>query len=445
MHHRAFITTIVTLLSVGVAEASEDVPKGSDAATVRTGVTGVRPITLKDALDRSLGHHPRLAAAGYQLDADEALLGGRDGYPNPELSVEAEDFAGSGAAKGVDALQVTTAIRQEVQLGGKPGARRDVRAAQREASSIEYALEKQAVITEVALAFLDVLAHQRKLLNAGEMVKLAEATVKTFEVKVEAGRATPMEVDKASVVLSMASLEEERAHRVLLSARQRLAAACGEQQIFFGQASGHLERIRALPSLDELMARLAKTPAVLARAAEVRYRQTLLAEEKANRVPDLSFSLGYRWLNDTRDSAIIAGISVPLPLADRNKGHIGAAAFEEQRAARLSDDERVTLASTLAEAYHRLAAEHKRATVLNEEIYPKVAATYEAVGEGYRIGRFGYLDLLDAQRTLFEIKEAALEALVAYHRAAIELSGIAALPIGDDWFEQHPGEGGEPR
>ncbi len=401
------------------------------------------PITLAQAVDHALKASPRLAAMDHQVDADAARLRGHEGFPNPEVSVEVEDFLGSGVARLADSLQVTTALSQDVPLGGKIGARRRVNEARQSVSSLERQIAEQLLIADVSHAFLEVLARQRRLTNAEEMVSLAQETVHAIELQVEAGRATAIEVDKASIILSLTLLEKDRVERDLVVAKQRLASVCGEDAPFFNSAVGTLDHIESLPDLAVLMKRVDQHPNLLIRSAEVRQRQAMLAFEKAGRAPDISLSLGYRWLNATSDSALVAGIAVPLPVVDRREGAVGAASHEVLRSESESDQERISLFQALIEAYQLLAAEHKRASVLQEEVYPKVRSNFEATTEGYQLGRFGYLDLLDAQRTLFEVKDQTLEALVAYQRTAIFLSLTAAMPISPSRFEATTAKGGE--
>lgn len=430
MKYPILISVVPVLLAATSAPCRETAPAAGS-------------ITLAQAVDRALKHSPRLAAMGHQVDADTARLEGHEGFPNPEISVEVEDFLGSGAARLADSLQVTTAVSQDVPLGGRVGARRRVNEARQHVSLMERRIVEQTLIADVSMAFLEVLAYQRRLENAEEKVSLARETVHSIELQVEAGRATAIEVDKASIVLSLALLDKDRVSRDLLVARQRLASICGADTPFFADAEGSLDRIEALPALRALMKRVDRHPSLLIRAAEVRRQQAALAFERAERVPDLSLSLGYRWLNATADSALVAGVAVPLPAVDRRQGAIGAASHETLRSEKVRDQERLALFQALTEAYQLLAAEHDRARVLQEEVSPKVLSNFEATVEGYRLGRFGYLDLLDAQRTLFEVKEQTLEALVAYQRTAIHLNLTAALPIETSRFTPDTAKGGE--
>ena len=426
---RTFLLLLFAFLLVAPNGYSQEPPP--DGAGAAKG----RRLALSEALGTALASSPQLAVAGHQRDAALAFVRGHEGYPNPELTIESEDFLGTGPVRGVDALQVTAMVSQAVPLGGKPAKRREARRASSVISNQAWELARQQLVAGVSLAFLDVLGWQRRLENAREMVRLAEETQTAIEYQVEAGRGTPIEADKAAIARSLAALEEERVARSLLSAKQRLATWCGTTTPDFDEATGSIERIEQVPSLPGLLKRVDQHPALLTRAADVAHRQALLDVEQAKRVPDVSFGVGYRWINATEDSAVVAQVGLPLPIIDRNRGAIGAARHDKLASQSAADQERLLLVRDLTEAYHTLVLEHRRAVVLRDDVRPRVLATFQAVREGYAIGRFGYLDLLDAQRTLFEVTQQAIETLVAYHQSAIRLKQAASLPLQPASFQ----------
>lgn len=392
-------------------------------------------LTLAGALRAAREQSPALGALGHQVAADAARLRVDEEFANPELSVEVEDFLGSGVARRLDTSQVTVALSQKLPLGGKPSARERVKQARKTISVLERAAMSHQIEASVVLAYLDVLAQQRRFDNARDMAQLAEETETVVRFQVEAGRATPIEADKAAIARSLVLLSLEETRRALGVARQNLAAACGREAVFFGEVQGSLDRLAPPPAPKLLEGRSKSHPAVLVESARARHQQATLALEEANSVPDLTVSLGLRWIHQTRDRAVVAGLSLPLPLVNRRSGAIAAARQLELRAAKNLQQERVSRARGVANARQQLALASQRARVLRDDVYPKVEATYEAVREGYRLGRFGYLELLDSQAALFEIKERAMDAVVAYHRAYVALAREAALPMPTSLFE----------
>ncbi len=83
---------------------------------------------------------------------------------------------------------------------------------------------------------------------------------------------------------------------------------------------------------------------------------------------------------------------------------------------------------------------------LSETVLPAARRTYEAASEGYRQGKFGFIQVLDAQRTLVQVRGQRIQALEAYHKAIAELERL----IGTDLesvvrSRERSGEGTRPR
>ena len=411
---------------------------GNDIAAKSTeGHTGpvLEKLTLSKAFHTAMTQSPVLKSAAHQLAAEQARVNApNDGRPNPGLSVEAEDFLGGGELRGVDSLQITTSLSQEVELGKKAAHRRRQRESAKNLTAINLEIARQQLRADVAMAFLDVLAQQERVKHAKEMVQLAEKTVATIAAQVEAGRSTGMEQDKASVEFTLAQLREKEAVRDLDSARVRLSAACGISDTFFNAVSGDLSVISELPNLQELVDTALAHPQLKQSDAFVRLQQATAGIQKGNGVPNVTFDVGFRWNNATANPALVAGVQVPLPVFDRNRGNIAAASSDVARAQSDAQTLAIAIHSEIVTAYQTLRFELERLKVLREEISPSVNDTFLAVAEGYGIGRFGYLDLLDAQRTMFEIRTMVLDAMVKYQAARITLSYTVGIPVSEALF-----------
>jgi len=392
-------------------------------------------LSLAAALAKAQAESPRLSALDQQVKADGAMMLVDEGYANPRLSGQIEDFLGTGVARRVDSTQVTVALSQELQLGGKPTARYSVKRARRNISRLQYRLVEHELKTAVAMAFLNVLAEQERLKNAQNMSALARQTAMVVNYQVEAGKASPIEADKAAIAQSLRDLSLEESRASLRVARQALAEVCGQDAPFFEEVRGSLDQVPELPALTALRAHAERHPALLLQKAKGELERSLVTLDQARRVPDLTVSLGARWINATHDRALVAGVEMPLPVIDRQRGLVQAGRHLTIMSERLLQLERLTHSQARTQGYQRLVVAHRRALMLRNQVSPKVRATYEAVREGYRIGRFGYLDLLDAQKALFDVEEQALNAVVAYHRTYIELSREAGSSLALPQFE----------
>ncbi|MCH9638428.1 MAG: TolC family protein, partial [Betaproteobacteria bacterium] len=83
----------------------------------------------------------------------------------------------------------------------------------------------------------------------------------------------------------------------------------------------------------------------------------------------------------------------------------------------------------LVQAYEALTAADNEIKMLRDEILPGAKETFSMASRGYELGRFGFLELLDAQRTLFQNQTLYLNALSNYQRLVNEIERLTAEPI----------------
>jgi cobalt-zinc-cadmium efflux system outer membrane protein len=76
------------------------------------------------------------------------------------------------------------------------------------------------------------------------------------------------------------------------------------------------------------------------------------------------------------------------------------------------------------QALERVNARRDEADLLRADVLPGAQSAYEAATIGFENGKFSFLEVLDAQRTLFAAKAQYLNALANFHRALSELEGL---------------------
>ena len=94
----------------------------------------------------------------------------------------------------------------------------------------------------------------------------------------------------------------------------------------------------------------------------------------------------------------------------------------------------------LGATYQTLAAAHAAARTLKVDVLPGAQRIFDSAREGYRQGKFGYLDVLDAQRTLFEAKARHLDALERYHQTAVEVERLVGQALDTVAATEEPRE-----
>lgn len=378
------------------------------------------PLTLPAALSMALEANAELSAARYELQAVEASVQQAGVLPNPSVELSAED-------RRRDKRETTFLLSQPIELGGKRSAR--VQAAQRgkDAAMAELDARRAEVRAAVITAFFEVLTAQERLRLAEESAQLAQRAADAAARRVAAGKISPVEETKARVAESGVRLELNRARNELASARKRLASTWGNPTPHFERAEGRIDALPGLPGLNDLSSRLAMAPTVARARSELDRRQALAQLERSRRVPDLTVRLGVKRSEELGRNQAIVGVSIPLPLFDTNRGNV----LEALRRADKARDEltatEIRLESEIAQAYAQLDTSRQEAETLQKEILSGAQSAYDAAVKGFEYGKFGFLDVLDAQRTLLQAKSQYLRALSEAHRAATEIERIVGV------------------
>lgn len=391
-------------------------------------------ITLRQALSLALLQSPELASFGWEIRAREARLAQVGRRLNPVAGFLLEDLGGPAGLNGADSVvqtQATIQVSQIIELGGKRGARQKLAGLNRDLAEWDFETARMDLVTRVTAAYLDVLASQQAVALAETNRALIEQVLATVTARVEAGVVSPIEQTKADVALATARIDEQRVRRVMTADRTRLAAFWGRPAAAFDTVEGDLGALPAVPALEGLQQRLAESPEVARWATEIAQRDAARAAEAARGTIDLTLTGGYRRFTDLDSHAWVIGASVPLPLFDRNQGAVQEAsdraskAVVEQRAAEMR------VSAQLAAAYGALANAHDEAAALAAQVLPGARSAFAAIEEGYRLGRFGYLDVLDAQRTLVAAEGQHLRALTDAHKAVAQVERLIGLPLAD--------------
>lgn len=388
-------------------------------------------VTLRQALALALMRNPELRAFSWEVRAREAATLQAGLLHNPTIGADLQDLGVSASPDSIPQRQGTLQLSQIIELGGKRAKRRETAALSRDLAGWDYETKRIDLFTQVSQAFTDLLRAQQQRALTEETIRLAEETARVVSERVKAGKVSPIEEIRANVVLASAGIERDRAGKELEAARKRLAATWGSATPQFDKAEGTLGAVSPIPSPAQLTGRLSRNPELARWVTEIAQRRAVIDLERSRAIPDLTMMGGFRRYETTGDNVFVVGLSVPLPIFNRNQGGIQEA---RNRLSKGEEERRVAevrVSAALSEAYRALSTAHAEATSLEEKVLPGAAQAFEAVNEGYRLGKFGLLDVLDAQRTLFGSRAQHLRALADYHQAAAEVERLIGEPLDD--------------
>ncbi|MCD2518739.1 TolC family protein [Massilia sp. G4R7] len=379
------------------------------------------PLTLPMAIERALAANPGLRAAGREAAAQEGAVNQAGALPNPELELLRE-----GRERG---NRTTTAqLGIPVELGGKRAARVD--AARQERALALAALDalRAQVRGDTVAAYYDVVAAGERRRLAQELVTLAERATHAAARRADTGKASPLEATRARVAQSSLRIEAIQAARELAAARIRLAALWGGDAATLAVAAPTAIEAPSVPPLAALEARLATAPDLRRALAGVAHRSALARVEESRRMPDVTLIVGTQ-----RESSLerpgeprraVVGVSVPLPLFNRNGGAVLESLRRVDKARDELDAERVRLHAALAQAHGHLVAASEEAALIRDEVVPGAEQAYQAANRGYELGKFGLIDVLDAQRTLVQSRHQYLKAVADGYRALADIERL---------------------
>ena len=380
------------------------------------------PLTLAAALQLAEAGNSTLSGARHELAAQGGALQQAQALPNPELQTLVEDTRRA-------TRSTTVQLNQLIELGGKRGARADVALRGQELAQAGLAAQQADTRAQVTTAFVDVLAAQEGLRLADSAQALAARASDITARRVTAGKASPVEATRAKVAEASVRLELNLARSTLTQARQRLAALWGSTAPRFTLAEGSLDTLPPLPPDDELAARLAQSPAVRQARTHLAKQQAMLVVEQRRATPDVTVSIGMKRSEELGRNQAIIGLALPLPLFDRNAGNKLEALRRSDQAGDQLAAASVQLQASLAQASVRLATARLDVDSLQREIVPGAQSAYDAASKGFEFGKFAFLDVLDAQRTLLQAKNQTLRALTEAHHAAAEIERLLGAPV----------------
>ncbi len=408
----AIVAVLLCMMPAASAQAQNAIPSSQAGG-----------ITLPAAIAQALASNPDIAAARREVQASEGALRQAGVRPNPELSALVEDAR-------QDSRSTTIQINQALELGGKRSARISVAERSRSLALNELAIKSAEIRAAVTTQFFAVLIAQERQRLAMASLELAQRASNAANRQVSLGKIPPLEASRASIAESGVRVELAQANSELLIARQSLATAMGSKLAAELQLQAEFHTLPALPDLQKLTQALARAPLTQRAQLELDKRLAMSALEKSRQIPDLTLSIGSKREQQTGRNQAIVGISIPLNLFDRNQGNL-------QEALSRADKARDELAATenrlhgeLLQAHQRLSLAREEAEMLKKEMLPGAQQAYELAIKGFEYGKFNFMDVLDAQRSLLQARAQYLRSLSEAQRAAADIENY----LGDSEF-----------
>jgi cobalt-zinc-cadmium efflux system outer membrane protein len=395
-------------------------------------------LTLPQAAALVLERNPHLQSAKFGRNAAEAQLSAASMKPQWSVSVDVEDFLGTGPLSGFDGSQATLRLSRIFQSEDSRSGRMAVASAIGGQADNLFEAERLDTLTSLAKRFVNVVYEQETLRLSEQSVKVWEAARALALTRERAGAAPAVDRLRTEIRVANANLAVENAEHKLKAARMLLAATWGSSTPDFGGAGGSLCSLSDLPPFEVLAARIAQNPDLLRFATEQRLQAAEVQLASARQRPDWSLSAGVRHNALIDEQSLVFSVSVPLGAKSRAEPSRRQADALASQSALQEETFELEVQARLYEIYQQVQHTVNEVEIFNSEILPKARAIRNEIEEGYSVGRFSHTALLSAESELLAAAGARLDACADHHRLLID---IERLTGGDSTWLTTDGEG----
>lgn len=390
--------------------------------------TDGRTISLGEAVVKTMERNPELLAFGHQIQAQDGRVLQAGLSPNPELSFTVENALGSGEFTGFDSAETTLSIAWVLERGVRQ-RRLDTARAGASLLTVEADIMRLDAAAETARLFFYCLSNQARMVSASEAVQLAQVTVNAIQKRVKAGKSPQADLSRAKAELVRMRLNQEDLEHELLSSSRRLAAQWGETEPGFTRVNGNLLTLPSTESFTTLKARIDLNPDVARFLSKQRLDEAEVRLAEAQRKPSWRVSAGVRRLEAFDDEALVANITIPLSLRNKNQGSIAEARENLAQTEADAVAARIHIETSLFVIYQELQHSLHRARTFRDEVIPRIEQAMSDTRSAYERGRYSYLEWRSVQEDLLAARSALVEASADAHLNAIEIERLTGVRI----------------
>jgi outer membrane protein, heavy metal efflux system len=378
------------------------------------------PLTLEQVVTTYIERNLELQAERHRVERTSADAIAAQIWPNPGLSITAENMRVAGPVPFGKLYEVGFAYSETIELGGKRKLRQQLAETTISAAEARFADAMRKGIAEVKRLYFQATLARRDIQVASENQQMFQQLVQFNLARFQEG-AIP-EADLIKVRLERIKFDSalKQAELSLKQAMIRLAENLEDDSVVKQDVAASLDLPLINPNLDSLLeVALRERPDVQAAEREVAAAKERLALEQARAKPDISPWLGYKRV--ATDDTVWFGVAIPLKLRDRNQAGIARSAADQKASAALLE---VAKSHTIAEvraAYEAFQTAREQVQTFRNELLNQADESRSIALAAYQEGATPLLSVLEAQRTRAEVRQQYFRTLFDYQVSLSEL------------------------
>jgi cobalt-zinc-cadmium efflux system outer membrane protein len=378
-------------------------------------------LTFESAVELATARNLSVEAARRQRAIREAAVRAARQTPNPEFSAEASR----------DTPHQAVSLDLPFELGGKRARRVDLANEELTLAELDVQAELRVMRREVRQAFYSVVAADERVRLAEGGLQIARRLHDAAEARFETGAAPRLEAQQAELGVVRAETELDLARGLRAASQATLNGLLNFAPENAVSIAGALADHTTTPSYERAISLASSSNTALAtldRQLAIEERRVVLL--RAERMPTPVVSLG-AVLNAPGEfnAGPRVAVSIGLPLFTRNQGEIAAslATTTQLRAEREATAR--TIQTAVFGSLARIEASRRQTLSYSERLVPAASALEALTEESYRAGRVSVLGVLEAQRSLRELRSEALQAALEMQFSLAELEELIGAPL----------------
>jgi len=284
-------------------------------------------------------------------------------------------------------------------------------------------------LAETAKHLINVVTDQQRLIIAKDSIAPAKDTQKVVEQRIKAGKTPNAELRRAKITLARKEIGLEHAEHELITSRLKLVTLWGETQTTFTTAEASLFKIEPAIPFETLEQRLERNPDLVRFATEKRLAAVSVQLAKSGSRSDIEIAGGLRHFNLSDDTGFVLSLNIPLGSSSRASSKVEEAELMSLREPHVFEQRRLELYATLFEVHQEIKHAIDAVTTLRESIIPQAELALQDYEKGYKAGRYSFLELSEAQRTLLDSRLESVMAAADYHQYRIEIDRLTGAGL----------------
>jgi outer membrane protein TolC len=388
-------------------------------------------LVLPDLIQEVLARNPELVAARKQWEAVTNRITPARSLDDPILSLQLWNFP-----QNFNLTQTQNNIfglAQNLPFPGKLALKGNV--ASRSADMTEQAVraKERELVARLKQAYYDLFLAQKALQIHHEQVELFRQFVEIANVKFRAGKGSQADVLKAQVELSLLFQ-----HLPVLEQRRETAEAMlntlldRDPALRLGLAQEPSQLPVETPINDLHHFALNDRPELKAAELAVQRNEQSHALAQRQYYPDFNVAF-QRFQNYQANDGFGAYVAMSIPFAFWTKPKYDAGVQEAAAAVAVARAEQHTLENLtrfqINDLLAKLRATDQTATLYRTTILPQAEQSVDAARVGYRAGKAGFLELIDAQKAWRGFQLEYFTALVNRQHRLAELEQVVGITL----------------